>query len=94
MKRPLLFALLAALVAAMPARAQYILVPMDQAQSDHLKAYGLTYWVLSHGQSAEWVLNYRAGSFLLPDRADVRREAALRNVSFEPQTIDQVAQIR
>ena len=94
MKRTLLLTLCAALLAAAPARAQYILVPMDQAQSDHLKAYGLAYWVLSHGQTAEWVLNYRAGSFLLPDRADVRREAALRNVAFEPQTIDQVAQIR
>jgi len=93
-KRTLLLTLLAALLAAVPAHAQYILVPMDQAQSDHLKAYGLAYWVLSHGQTAEWVLNYRAGSFLLPDRADVRREAALRNVAFEPQTIDQVAQIR
>ncbi|HEX9108469.1 MAG TPA: hypothetical protein VF832_14595 [Longimicrobiales bacterium] len=97
MKRALLLALLAALVLAgrpAPARAQYILVPMDQAQSNHLKAYGLTFWVLSHGQTAEWVLNYRAGSFLLPDRADVRREAALRGVSFEPQTISQVAQLR
>ena len=97
MKRSLLFALLAALAVvgrAVPARAQYVLVPMDQAQSDHLKAYGLTYWVLTHGLTAEWVLNYRAGSFLLPDRADVRREAALRNVAFEPQTISQVAQIR
>lgn len=63
--------------------AQSLLVPMDRAQSNHLKAYGLTYWTLEQGARAEWLLNYRGGSFLLPDRPDVRREAALRGVSFE-----------
>lgn len=76
------------------AAAQYLLVPMDEAQSNHLKAYGLTYWVLSQGQTAEWLLNYRAGSFLLPDRSAVRQEAALRGVTFEPASAAQVAQIR
>jgi len=76
------------------AAAQFLLVPMDQAQSNHLKAYGLTYWVLKQGQTAEWLLNYRAGSFLLPDRAAVRQEAALRGVSFEQISAAQVAQIR
>ncbi|HET9983356.1 MAG TPA: hypothetical protein VFQ38_07205 [Longimicrobiales bacterium] len=94
MKRTLLALLGGLLVAAAPLRAQYVLVPMDQAQNDHLKAYGLTYWALQHGIAAEWVLNYRAGSFLLPDRPDLRREAALRGVTFEPQSIGQTAQIR
>jgi len=44
-----------------------ILVPMDDAQTDHLKAYGLTFWALQKGQRAEWLLNYRGGSFLLGD---------------------------
>ncbi|HEY0810304.1 MAG TPA: hypothetical protein VGD49_09090 [Longimicrobiales bacterium] len=75
------------------ARAQ-LLVPMDNAQSNHLKAYGLTYWVLDHKLTAEWLLNYRSGSFLLPDRADIRREAALRGVTITPLTSGQLAQIR
>ncbi len=87
-------ALLALLILAVPARAQYLLVPMDGSQTNHLKAYGLTYWVLEQGVSAEWLLNYHDGSFLLPDRSDVRREAALRGVSFEAKTVAQVAEIR
>ncbi|HUP89543.1 MAG TPA: hypothetical protein VM100_09340 [Longimicrobiales bacterium] len=80
-------------VFAARANAQ-LLVPMDAQQSNHLKAYGLTYWVLDHKLTAEWLLNYRAGSFLLPDRAEVRREAALRGVTYSQVTPSQLAQIR
>jgi hypothetical protein len=73
------------LVAAVaPAGAQHLLVPMDEKQTNHLKAYGLTYHALAMGETAEWLLNYRGGSFLLPDRDELRREAALRGVLFEP----------
>jgi len=68
---------------AAPACAR-LLVPMDDAQTDHLKAYGLTYWVLGRGQKAEWLLNYRGGSFLLADDAATQREADLRGVTTEP----------
>ncbi|MEX1257291.1 MAG: asparagine synthetase B [Gemmatimonadota bacterium] len=77
-----------------PLGAQHLLVPMDAAQSNHLKAYGLTYWLLSQGESAEWLLNYRAGSFLLPDLAQVRREAALRGVHFEAVNGEELERIR
>jgi hypothetical protein len=60
-----------------------ILVPMDDSQTDHLKAYGLTFWVLTHGQKAEWLLNYRGGSFLLDEDTATEREANVRGVSFE-----------
>ena len=60
-----------------------ILVPMDDAQTDHLKAYGLTFWALQKGQRAEWLLNYRGGSFLLGDDAVVEREANVRGVAFK-----------
>ncbi len=60
--------------------AQRLLVPMDLEQTNHLRAYGLTYWLLERGEAAEWLLNYRGGSFLIPDLEDVRREAALRGV--------------
>src|SRR5688500_19691628 len=81
------------LFATTTAHAQ-LLVPMDNAQANHLKAYGLTYWVLDRKLTAECLLNYRSGSFLLPDRADVRREATLRGVTYEPLTGGQLAQIR
>jgi hypothetical protein len=70
-------------VGASPAAAQWLLVPMDRGQANHLKAYGLTYWSLVQGARAEWLLNYRGGSFLLPDRTDIKREAALRGISYE-----------
>jgi len=71
---------------ARPLSAQYLLVPMDDGQRNHLKAYGVTYLALQTGQKAEWFLNYRGGAFLLPDRADLRRRAALDGVSVEPIT--------
>lgn len=61
-----------------------LLVPMDDAQTNHLKAYGLTFWVLEQGQKAEWLLNYRGGSFLLPDDPATEREANIRGVTLEP----------
>ncbi len=89
-------ALALCVLAAVPggASAQQLLVPMDRSQANHLKAYGLTYWVLERGEKAEWLLNYRAGSFLLPDDPQVRSEAALRGVTVEPVGAADVAQIR
>ena len=60
-----------------------LLVPMDDGQSNHLKAYGITYRSLQRGGSAEWLLNYRGGSFLLTDDDETRREAALDGVDVE-----------
>ena len=93
MKRSWLLCTVITFLSINTARAQ-LLVPMDNAQSNHLKAYGLTFWTLERKLTAEWLLNYRSGSFLLPDRADIRREAALRGVSFEALSGAQLAQIR
>lgn len=84
------------LLAAAGARleAQHLLVPMDDDQQNHLKAYGLTYRALQAGQKAEWLLNYRGGSFLLPDTPELRRQAALDGVTTEPADDGAVAQIR
>jgi hypothetical protein len=73
-------------VLAAPLAAQQLLVPMDDAQSDHLRAYGLTWWSLKEPRAyeCEWLLNYRAGSFMLPDRPDVRARAQEMGVSLEP----------
>lgn len=54
-----------------------------ESQENHLKAYGITYWVLSKQQKVQWLLNYRGGSFLLPDGDAIRKECQIRGVSFE-----------
>ena len=87
-------ALLILLGAPAPGSAQNLLVPMDRSQVDHLKAYGLTFWVLERGEAAEWLLNYRGGSFLLPNTEAARREAALRGVTTQPVSAGDVASIR
>ena len=43
--------------------AQKIIIPMDQSQNDHLKAYGIAYFTLTKNTNVEWLLNYRGGSF-------------------------------
>ena len=64
--------------------ASSILIPMDSdTQKNHLKAYGITYWVLTKQQKVQWLLNYRGGSFLLPDGDAIRKECQIRGVSFE-----------
>jgi hypothetical protein len=71
-----------------------LLIPMDDVQSDHLKAYGVAYRVIQAGVKVEWLLNYRGGSFLLPDGPAIRRDAALNGVSTEPLNDGQVGAIR
>ena len=67
------------------AKAGFILIPMDETtQQNHLKAYGITYWALDKQYKVSWLLNYRGGSFLLPDAAEIRKECQIRGVSFEP----------
>jgi hypothetical protein len=80
----LLSALAAVLLATIaPAASARVLVPMDRTQTDHLRAYGLTYWALQRGAHGEWLLNYRGGSFLLPDDAALPEEALVRGVRIE-----------
>ena len=75
------------------ASADSLLIPMDLKQTNHLKAYGLVYWVLEHGVNVEWLLSYRGGSFLIRHEEVIVREARLRGVAFELVSGTQVAQI-
>lgn len=61
----------------------HILVPMDNTQKDHLKAYGICYWVLSFDMEADWLLNYRDGSFAFPYQEKFEKECRIRGVSYE-----------
>jgi hypothetical protein len=79
---------------ARPLAAQMLLVPMDDAQRNHLKAYGLVYGALKDGQKGEWLLNYRGGAFFLPDLPELRRRAALAGVVTEQLDEGTVGDIR
>ncbi|MFM2213794.1 MAG: hypothetical protein RL427_1057 [Bacteroidota bacterium] len=82
MYRKFLFVIL--LMLSFSLRASFILLPMDETtQKNHLKAYGITYWALDKHYKASWLLNYRGGSFLLPDVPEIRKECQIRGVSFE-----------
>lgn len=74
--------------------AAYLLLPMDERQSNHLKAYGITYMALSAGAETYWLLNYRGGSFAIPHTKALEKECLLRNVSFEVIPDGQFAQIQ
>jgi len=65
------------------ALAQKLLVPMDLAQSDHLKAYGVAWDALQRGLKVEWLLNYRGGSFLMDYAPEIENECRLRGVLAE-----------
>jgi hypothetical protein len=75
-------------------RATQILIPMDESQSDHLKAYGIAYWSLENSITLEWLLNYRGGAFLLPHLRTIEEELVIRNVKYEILADGQVNQIR
>jgi|TARA_B110000438_G_scaffold117724_2_gene115029 hypothetical protein len=62
---------------------QKIIIPMDQAQNDHLKAYGIAYFCLIKNTNVEWLLNYRGGSFLIDEHQFVQTECRIRGVTFE-----------
>jgi len=63
--------------------AQYVLIPMDLTQKDHLKAYGVAYWTLANGVNIDWLLNYRGGSFLIQSTTYLQQECQLRGVTYE-----------
>ncbi len=76
------------------ARGAQLVIPMDDAQDNHLKAYGVTYRIVQAGIKAEWLLNYRGGAFLVPEGDAIRRDATLAGVTVEPVDETQVTAIR
>jgi hypothetical protein len=66
-----------------PLFSQKILIPMDLSQTDHLKSYGIAFWVIKNGQTVDWMLNYRGGSFMMDFSDKIVTECRIRGVSFE-----------
>lgn len=63
--------------------AAYVLVPMDDVQKNHLKAYGIAYRNLEMGEDVNWLLNYRGGSFAMEENAEIVKLCKLRGVTYE-----------
>ena len=66
-----------------PALGAYLLVPMDDAQNNHLKAYGIAYWVLKKDVEVSWLLNYRGGSFMFQYAKPIEEECTIRGVTCQ-----------
>ena len=81
MKRPFIILLLTGIFTV--SSAQHLLIPMDLAQTDHLKAYGVAYGALQRGINVEWLLNYRGGSFLTEYHPEIENECLIRGVYSE-----------
>lgn len=71
------------LLASLAVNANSILIPMDEKQSNHLKAYGIAYWILRSEMEVDWLLNYRGGSFMCDYHPAIQNELVVRGVSFE-----------
>lgn len=71
------------LLSVIRSEASYLLIPMDDSQKNHLKAYGLAYWALKGELEIHWLLNYRGGSFLIPGAKAVSNECVIRGISYE-----------
>ncbi|MBC8479454.1 MAG: asparagine synthetase B [FCB group bacterium] len=72
---------------------QKLMIPMDLTQKDHLKAYGVAYWVLTQGINVDWMLNYRGGSFMVDGYDSIERQCKLRGISYEFVNASQLAGI-
>ena len=64
------------------AQASSILIPMDNTQKNHLKAYGVAYWILNNDVEVQWLLNYRGGSFMFTGLKAFEKECLISNFSL------------
>jgi hypothetical protein len=71
------------LILAATSLAAETLIPMDDTQTDHLKAYGIAFDALKDQITIKWLLNYRGGSFLIPDDQAILDLCNVRGVSYE-----------
>ncbi len=77
-----LYLFLAFLMLSHGIQSAVLLIPMDETQKNHLKAYGIAYWVLAKGQSVDWLLNYEGGSFATNFSSPIEKECLIRGVSY------------
>ena len=73
--------------------SQKILIPIDNNQNDHLKAYGLIFWTLQKEINVDWLLNYKNGSFIIDNKDIINKEALLRGITFQPININELDKV-
>ena len=64
-------------------KGAYILIPMDETQTNHLKSYGIAYWALQREVEVDWLLNYRGGSFMCKYAKAIENECLVRNIRYQ-----------
>jgi hypothetical protein len=82
MPRKILLSLAFLIFLVVRAAASHLLIPMDETQKDHLKSYGIAFWVLQHQVEVDWLLNYRGGSFGCRHTPEIETELVARGVSY------------
>lgn len=85
--------LLTGILLVLQAQSIHLLIPMDEMQKNHLKSYGIAYWMLEQDVEVKWLLNYRGGSFLMQHYPQFENECKVRGVSYETITDAQAAAI-
>ena len=85
--------LLIGLLLSFHAKSISLIIPMDDSQKNHLKAYGIAFWVLENDIEVKWLLNYRGGSFLINHSSQIENECMVRGVTSESITDAQAAAI-
>ena len=85
--------MLLGLLATTPGWASYLLLPMDQSQKNHLKAYGIAYWALQRHVEVDWLLNYQGGAFAFKQGQELEKELVVRGISFQTISDAQYSQI-
>jgi hypothetical protein len=70
-------------VLILPMKASYVFIPMDESQANHLKAYGIAFWILKNGGEADWLLNYKGGSFATKQLGAIESECVIRGVTYQ-----------
>ena len=71
------------LLLTLPVSASKLLMGMDESQKNHLKAYGIAYWILQQEGTVDWLLNYRGGGFACDYSQKVENECVIRGVGYE-----------
>jgi len=75
--------LLSILLISRFALANSLFIPMDEKQANHLKAYGIAYWILKKDLQVDWLLNYRGGSFMCDFHPEIQNELVARGISYQ-----------
>ena len=83
MKAKYSFLLAFCLLIVVSTHASYLLIPMDKSQTNHLKSYGIAYWLLQQEVEVSWLLNYRGGSFMCTYNESFVSECKIRGVSYQ-----------